>query len=126
MKLAFKIILLLSLVTPVLTAFDCGEQIETSVYNNFVLVADRSGSMNAQSALIYSMVGMGAFLKSMHAEDWVSLVTFSDDVRVDQEFTRDINSVFNKVKEISPEGRLGCMTPLGRRFKCYPPGMGVK
>ncbi len=106
MKKLFCLALILLLFVPSFTLLsqDCGYQVENEDYNNFVLISDRSGSMNTGSALVYSMVGMGGFLREVRSTDWVSLISFSDDISVEQEFTQDVGAVYAKVKNLSAGG----------------------
>lgn len=97
-------------------SMECGSQIETESYNNFVLVADRSGSMSG-SAITNAMVGIDSFLKGVQSNDYVALLTFASDVTVDENFTQNVGTVFNKVKSISVGGGTRLYDALGKAIQ---------
>jgi uncharacterized protein YegL len=104
-----KRILLLTLVfiflgSAFISAQDCGYQIENTKHNNFVLIVDRSGSMSTGSALTYAMAGVGSFLSQVKSNDYISLISFSDDIKVENDFTVNAGEVFQQVKTLKAGG----------------------
>ncbi|MBI9101882.1 MAG: VWA domain-containing protein [Spirochaetales bacterium] len=126
MRKNLVVLLLMVLLSAFLPAQDCGVQVENADYNNFVLIADRSGSMSTGSALVYSMVGIGSFLGQLQGDDWVSLITFSDDIRVDQEFTQDVGAVFSKVKTMTAGGGTRLYDAIAKGIQILSPREGRK
>jgi uncharacterized protein YegL len=102
-KKVFFLLFIFTLFNPVFSD-DCSTQVKSEEVNNFIIIADRSGSMHTDDALLYSMLGMGEFLKNTRKNDWVSLISFSDDVSVDQRLTQNKQLVFDQVKSLRAGG----------------------
>ncbi len=110
-NLLFLLIIPIMLVQ--LTAGDCITIKPTDIENHFILVVDKSGSMdgkpikNIKSAL-YN------FVADMKSEDKASLVFFDNQVKVHASHTSNKKELFNKIENLDAGGGTALYDALGK------------
>lgn len=83
-----------------ITDFKGGEQVALAT----VLVIDRSGSMNEENKLIGAQQAATTFVDLMRSQDQTALLSFANDVTVDQAFTSDKAAVRRAINNLSSNG----------------------
>jgi len=100
---------------PILQLFagDCFSISDTDISNHFILVVDKSGSMdgepikNIKSALYH-------FVEDMNPDDRASLILFDHRVRVENVFTSDKAQLKGSIKDIDAGGGTAVYDALGK------------
>lgn len=81
--------------------------------NYFTLVIDRSGSMQGR-AMNDAKQAAKKFVSMTGANDYVSVVAFSDSVEVVTDFTSDKNSLYSSIDSIQPYGMTALYDAVAR------------
>lgn len=99
---------------------NCATYIEEAAAptTSFVLVVDRSGSMTTDGAMQRTIEALQQFIRSMRPGDEAALISFANDVTVDQGFTTDRNRLEQAVSRLRASGmtRLNDAIAAGARL----------
>ncbi|RKX77843.1 MAG: hypothetical protein DRP87_07955 [Spirochaetes bacterium] len=100
-----KIILLLAFFTLAVSGFsqECGTLIRQPLINYFVMVIDRSGSMQG-SPLDYAKAAVVEFLLRMRPDDRIAAIDFGSSIRVASNFTHDKRELADRVYRLRAGG----------------------
>lgn len=83
-----------------ITDFKGGEQVALAT----VLVIDRSGSMNEENKLSGAQQAATTFVDLMRTQDQAALLSFANDVTVDQAFTSDKATLHRAINNLNANG----------------------